>query len=222
MAVKPELHGVEKLPREDRARGIAALRRGHVDEPDGRESPCPGAALHLGELVLAERDVVPSLKRRCRRAKHHTRALYLSTQNRRVARVVAGIVVLLVARIVLLVHDYEPKVADRREDGASGPHYDASRARAYPVPLVVALAVGKRRVQDRHLVAEARREPADGLGREGNLGNHHDRAAVRLKLLRNRLEIHLGLARPGDAEEKARLRRGGYDAERRRLLAVQR
>ena len=68
------------------------------------------------------------------------------------------------------------------------------------MPLVIALAVGKRRVENRHLVAETRREPADGLGCEGNLWDHHDRAAARLEFLRNRLEIDLGLARPCDAE----------------------
>ena len=90
------------------------------------------------------------------------------------------------------------------------------------MPLVIALAVGKRRVENRDLVAKARREPADGLGREGNLWDHHDRAATRLELLRNCLEIHLGLARPCYAKEKDWLRRGRYDTERRRLLVVQR
>ena len=123
---------------------------------------------------------------------------------------------------MLFVDNDEPEVADRREDGASRTDNDASRARAYAMPLVVALAVGKRRVENRDLVAKARREPADSLGREGNLGNHHDRAATRLELLRNCLEIHLGLARPSDAKEKDWLRRGRYDTERRRLLVIQR
>ena len=71
--------------------------------------------------------------------------------------------------------------------------------RAHEVPLVEALARGETRVQDGHVVAEARAEAAHGLGRERDLGNEDERAlALRADLL-DGIEVDLGLAGSGDA-----------------------
>ena len=59
---------------------------------------------------------------------------------------------------MLLVDHDQPEVADRREDGRARADRDARLARAQPPPLVVALALAERGVQQRDRVAEARLE----------------------------------------------------------------
>ena len=88
---------------------------------------------------------------------------------------------------MFLVHDDETEVPDGREDRAARSHHHARLARADTVPLVVALPVGERRVEDGDARAEASREPAHRLGRERDLGDEDDRALPRLQDVRDGL-----------------------------------
>ena len=78
---------------------------------------------------------------------------------------------------MLLVDDDQADVGERREHRRARPDADPRLAAAQPQPLVVALALAERRVQDRDDVPEARLEAPERLRRERDLGHEHDRAA---------------------------------------------
>ena len=103
---------------------------------------------------------------------------------------------------MLLVDDDQPELAHRREDG--GPRADGDPRLAGPQapPLVVALPLPQRRVQQRDGVAEAGLEAADRLGRERDLGHQHDHALPALQRRTRRPQVHLGLARARDAVQQ--------------------
>ena len=61
---------------------------------------------------------------------------------------------------------------------------------------------GEPRVEQGDAVAEARREAADGLRRERDLGHQHDRAAPALERRLGGGEVDLGLAGAGDAVQQ--------------------
>jgi hypothetical protein len=65
---------------------------------------------------------------------------------------------------VLLVDHDQPEPLDRREDRRARPDRDPRLARAQPPPLVVALALAERGVQQRDRVPEARLEAPDVCG----------------------------------------------------------
>ena len=189
--VKPLTNGLEELAREDHPASASRLPP-HVLDPDVRKPSRPRAPRHLRKRILAALHVHPAFERRRRRTEHDARALERAAENRHVTRIVPRRLVLLVARLVLLVDDDKPKIAD----------HDARRTRADAMPFVVALAVRQRRMQDRHPIPEARSEAAYGLRRQRDLRHHHDGAASGRKLRRDRLQIDLRLAGTGDAEKE--------------------
>ena len=77
-----------------------------------------------------------------------------------VARVVAGIGLLLVRGVVLLVDDDQAQAGHRRKHRRARADADARLAAAQPLPLVAALALAEGRVEDRDPVAEPRLEIA--------------------------------------------------------------
>ncbi len=128
---------------------------------------------------------------------------------------------------MLLVDHDQAEVADRREDGRAGADADAGLAAAQAPPLVVALAGGESRVEDREAVAEAGAEARHGLRREADLGDEDDRAAAALQRRLDRGQVDLGLAGAGDAVQELAARGAGVAVERgddrgdRRLLLGQ-
>ena len=122
-----------------------------------------------------------------------------------VAAVVAGRGVLLVAGLVLLVDDHQAKrtVGNRREDRAARADDDIGAAFGKQRPLLVALRLGEARVEDGDLaVREPRGDAADGLRRERDLGYEQDGALAARDALLEQADVHLGLARAGDAEDE--------------------
>ena len=114
------------------------------------------------------------------------------------ARVVARIALLLVGGVVLLVDHHQAEVAHRGEDRRARADADPRLARVQALPLVAALARRQPRVEQRHAVAEPRREPRDRLGRQPDLGNEHDRALPPLERRLGGRQVDLGLARARD------------------------
>ena len=163
----------------------------------GREST------RVGQRQARQR--VPRLRARRGRADQQPRAGAARRARRpTVARVVAGVALVLVGGVVLLVDDDQPEVRDRGEDGGARADGDPRLARAQPPPLVVALALPQRGVQQRDGVAEARLEAADGLRRERDLGHEHDHALAALERRGGGAQVDLGLARAGDAVQQVR------------------
>ena len=74
-----------------------------------------------------------------------------------------------------------PSRGTRREDGRARADDDRRLAGDDPLALVAPLRVGQRRVQDGDAVAEAGPEAAEGLRRQRDLGDEHDRAAARAR-----------------------------------------
>ena len=120
---------------------------------------------------------------------------------------------------MLLVDDDQPEPLDRGEDGRARADGDPRLAGAQPPPLVVALALAQRRVQQRDRVPEARREARDGLRRQRDLRDERDHALATLQRRRRRAQVDLGLARAGDAVQQVRLARRGLDRRQRRRPA---
>ena len=122
-----------------------------------------------GRGVARARTAAP---RRCSRARS------AATQP----RVVARVALVLVGGVVLLVDDDQAEVArPARRPRERGPTATRASPRAQPQPLVVALALAERGVQQRDGVAEARREARDGLRRQRDLRHEHDHARARAR-----------------------------------------
>ena len=136
------------------------------------------------------------------RAEDRNRALERRALRRHRPRVVARIRLLLVRRVVLLVDADDADPIERGEDRRAGADDDRSVAACDPLPLVAALGLGERRVEDGDAVAEAGAEAADRLRRERDLRDEHDRAASPLERGRARLDVDLGLAAAGRAVEQ--------------------
>jgi len=95
---------------------------------------------------------------------------------------------------VLLVDHDEAEVAEGREHGRARPDTDAGLTGAQPPPLVVALAGGQLRVQDRDSVPEAGLEAGHGLGGQRDLGHEDDGAAPGRQCAAGSAQVDLGLA----------------------------
>ena len=137
---------------------------------------------------------------------------------------VARGLVLLVAALVLLVHDDETHIGERGEQRRARAHHHVGAALADHVPLIEALAGREARVQDGHVVSEAATKAPHRLRRERDLGDKHDGTAPARELALDGVEVDLGLARARDAVDEhdvadSRVCRPG-DGGERSLLAV--
>ncbi len=100
-----------------------------------------------------------------------------------------------------------PRFAHRREHAGARPDHHAGRARADAPPLLGALGVAERGVQDGHAVAEAGEELPGHRRGERDLRHQQQRAAADRQRRFDRVQIDLGLARTGDAVQQERLER---------------
>ena len=146
----------------------------HVEHLHGRERPRVDAA---GERQPRHRP--PGLRPRRGRAGDQRRSRAAGALRGHVAGVVARVALVLERGVVLLVDHDQPEVGDRREHRRPRADGDPRAPGAQPAPLVVALALAQRRVQQRDGVAEARLEARDGLRRERDLRHEHDHARAR-------------------------------------------
>ena len=180
------------------------------------------AARALGEgeqLVFSRRRVRPALETRRRTAKDHHGTFGARTHNRDLARVIARRLALLVARLVLFVHDDGAEVAQRGKNRGTRADDNALLPAAQREPRVVPLSVRERAVQHRNSIAEDGAKPIDGLRRQRNLRNEHDR---RLSLLQHdsaqHLEVDERLAAPRHAVQQRHLPRLRERQPRDRVL----
>src|SRR3982751_2653655 len=101
------------MANENAASPVALSLGGEVDDGDGRQARAAGAVGQREQLVLAGRGVRPALQARRRAAQYHHRPFRARAHDRDLARVVARRLALLVARLVLLVHDDRAEVLHR-------------------------------------------------------------------------------------------------------------
>ena len=79
---------------------------------------------------------------------------------------------------MLLVHDHEPEPIRRLEDGGAGPDDDADLAGRDPAPLVRALPLPQRAVDERDVFIEVVAQPVEERHREGDLRHEDEHAAA--------------------------------------------
>ena len=114
-------------------------------------APPPTRAGKREQPVLPRARVLPALEAWRRAAEHAHGAGLARPHDRDLARVVARRFALLVARLVLLVHDDRAEIGKRGEDRRPRADRDAPFAAAQREPRVVALAVAEAGVQHRDL-----------------------------------------------------------------------
>jgi hypothetical protein len=126
-----------------------------VHHVDAGHSLASDAAGQDEAAVLAPQRVVVRFQRRRGGAEQGHRTLQARAHHGHVAAVVARALVLLVGGLVLLVHDHEPHLRERREDRGARADGDAGVPFAQAPPLVVTLAHGQLAVEDGDDFAQA-------------------------------------------------------------------
>ncbi len=140
---------------------------------------------------------LPALRPRRRAPVDRDGTLERGPLRRDRACVVARVGLLLVRGVVLLVDADQAEAQHRREDGRARSDDHRRLSRDDPLALVAPLRLGQARVEHGDPVAEASLEAPQGLRRERDLGDEHDRPPASLERGGARLEVDLGLAAPG-------------------------
>ena len=109
---------------------------------------------------------------------------------------------LFVGRILFLVDDDKSQVADRSEDRRTRADHHARISAFDAMPLLGALLIRQRRMEDGHFIAEHLVQIGGNRRREPDLGNQQDRGAASLEYRAHRGEIDGSLPRPGNAMQQ--------------------
>src|SRR5258707_15889901 len=152
------------------------------------------------QLVLPRRRIRPALQTWRRTAEHHHRARSPRPYDGNLARMISRRFALLVARLVLLVHDDRAEISQRSKDGGACADRDALFSAREGEPGVATLTRRQVAVQHGDAVAELGAEAIHRLGRECDLRHEHDGRAILLDDdATEQLQIDQRLAAPGDA-----------------------
>jgi hypothetical protein len=219
--------GLLELPRKGRLLARFQEFLPHVDQFDHGHRPVLDAARQFEQRVLAALDVVAAFEARGGRTEHHARAGLLRPHHGHIAPVVARRLFLLVAAVVLFVDHDQAQVAHRRKNARPCPHHYRGFAGADTPPLLGALDIGERAVQNGHPVAESQEELARHGRGEGDFGHQQQGAAALRQHGFDGGEIDFGLSRTGDAVQQESSELPGEDGipnlfEGRLLRRVQR
>ena len=204
-------HEAQPVRRVARAQSGRDARRVSFPAIDDVDLGQPRLAHALGQRqqrVLPARRIDPALETRRRASEHDDRALVSRSHDRDLSRVIARRLTLLVARLVLLVHDDRAEVLERREDRRARANGDPLATLLEREPFVIPLAVAQRAVQHRDLVAEHGAKAIDRLRRERDLRHEDDR---RLSLLEHdapqQLDVDERFSAAGHAVEQEHVAR---------------
>jgi hypothetical protein len=176
----------------------------------GRSSMRPG---NSSSVYLPRSGVVAAFQAGRGRTQHHARAGRLRPHHGHIAPVVARRLFLLVAAVVLFVHHDQAQVAHRREHARARPHHHRGRAGADAPPLLGALHIRERAVQNGHPVAESKKNWPAMAGVRAISGTSSRALRPSPAPLRWR-EIDFGLSRTGDAVQQESLELPGRMASR--------
>ena len=137
---------------------------------------------------------IQRLERGRRATENQPRPLELRAHRGGIAGVVARRRALLVAGLVLFVHDNGAQALHRREYRRAGADGDQPLTPAQRAPRVRALAIGEAGVQHRHLVSKHSAHPGHGLRRQRDFRNEQNGPVPRLHDCTKHVEIHERLA----------------------------
>ena len=174
---------------------------------------------HLGQPASAhplvhfdQRQLIPRLDAghglhiggdgRRRAAQQHNRPMIFRPPFRNIARVIPRTFVGQIARFMLLVHDDDAGLLQRRKNRRSRADDHLRLARTDSAPLVEALSGRQPRMKHRRVAAEALSEPVDHLRRQRNFRHQHDGRAPAFDRLPDGADIDLGLSTAGHAVQE--------------------
>ena len=177
-------------------RGIPAHPAGHGQ---------PGVTPALGAAV------VPAFQGGCGRAQHHPGALQLRPVYRQVARRIACPLLAFVTRVVLLINHDQLQAGHRGKNRHARAQHNARRPAVGRQPAVQPLRRCHAAVHGHQgLLAEPGRKAGTKagfeLGREVDLGHHHQRLRLRRAGQQplHQLQVDLGFTAAGGAKQQAR------------------
>ena len=131
---------------------------------------------------------------------------WLRARYGQVARRIAQAFGLLERAVLLLVHDDEAQCRQRREHREPGAQHDAGPPFGCRTPVVEALGFGKSAMKARSARArEAACHQRLELRRQRDLRHQQERLLACFERGGNRVQVDLGLAAAGDAEQKIRV-----------------
>jgi hypothetical protein len=136
LAVPPQgiVHPFQEKGREDRHHAFLPAQIGDVHQMNGRLLIPILPSLQPNISILTSFCIMERLYRRCRTPKHYLRSLLGSQDDGNVTGMVARRRLLLpIARIVFLVDDHQPQIAERKKNGGAYAHYKP----AAPIPKQV-------------------------------------------------------------------------------------
>ena len=136
-------------------------------------------------------------------SQHAQPALAADPQPGDFAGVVAGGLLAAVGVLLFLIHDDEPQIFHRGENGGTGADHHIHRPAADPLVFIQPLAEGKGAVDDGDPPAEGRQKAPDGLRGQGDLRHQHDAAPPLGQYPVGQGEVNGGLAAAGNAVQKA-------------------
>ena len=156
----------------------------------------------LQQVIVPLPRVVKRLHRGRGRAQKQPRTLGGAAVFGHVAGVVAGRVFRLVRPFLLLVHNDQSQLVQRREHRRPGTKHDVRLAPAQPLVLVVPLRQAQAAVQQRHLVSEIGGEARHHLRRQGDLRHQDHHGLAHPQQLLRQPDIHHRLAAAGNAPQQ--------------------
>ena len=186
------------------ARCCAAKFFAQVHDSYFRERPVFDARRQLKQLIFSRARVVKAFERRRRRAEQRHRAFELRAIHGDIAAVIARRFLLLVARLLLLVHDDQAEIFERRENRGARSHHHARLAVPHAPPFARALDFRQAAVQHRDARAESRADqPADPQRQRNFRNQNNGRLAARERRF-DGAQINFRFAAAGDAVKKRR------------------
>ena len=153
--------------------------RPHVHKLNHRQRTRIHTVQHLYQRIPPPLRIRPALQRRRRRPQYHRRPCQLRPHHRHVAPVVARILLLLVARIMLFIHNYEPQLHHRRKHRRPRSHHNPRVTPPNPVPLLRPLIRRQPAVQQCYLCPKRREHLPRHRRRQPNLRHQKQRTLPR-------------------------------------------
>ena len=115
---------------------------------------------------------------------------------------IAGRFLLLVARVVLLIHDEKAKVFERRKHRRACAERDPGLATARAPPLLMTIELAQAAVKHRHPSAQARAVKFLKGGRQRDFRHQHQCRAVLRQAMADEAQVNFRLAAGRDAVKK--------------------
>ena len=174
----------------------------HVDDLDFRQRALLHAVGQLDQRVFIFLRVEIRFQRWRGRTQNHGGIRHLGAHHGNIAGVIARRLLLLVGGIMFFVDDDQREIGNRREDGRASADDHARVPALDAMPLLRALLVGERGVQDGNFIAEDLVQIGGDRWREADFRDEENGGAPSFEHGAHAREVNGGLARAGNAVQK--------------------